>query len=107
MLDTTTNTWHWEQPQILGAGPCARTGHTATLVADNTIAIVGGWDPNVSGRSRNGHCECSQQLTRVGVGWGVVVCQDESDAKPFSDVFLLDTGACDASSCCRAAVLRC
>ena len=49
-----TSSWHWEQPQVLGEGPCARTGHTATLIGDDLIAFVGGWDPNVCAARRAG-----------------------------------------------------
>ena len=45
-IEGTTSTWRWYHPTVSGKPPRARTGHTATLLADQkTICIYGGWDP--------------------------------------------------------------
>ncbi|GMH78995.1 hypothetical protein TL16_g08001 [Triparma laevis f. inornata] len=41
--------WRWSNPNALGAGPSARTGHTAVALDDNNILIHGGWDPYAEG----------------------------------------------------------
>jgi hypothetical protein len=42
---TTTTTWRWTHPNVRGHPPKPRTGHSATLLADQkTICIFGGWD---------------------------------------------------------------
>jgi hypothetical protein len=56
--------WTWFHPCVVGRDrPCARTGHSATLVDERKILIFGGWDP------------------QTGTGAPTV----------FNDAFLLDT----------------
>lgn len=61
------DTWTWFHPCVVGTPPQARTGHSATLVDDCKILIVGGWDP----QSEDGAATAS--------------------TKVFSDGFLLNT----------------
>lgn len=43
----TTMHWRWSHPTATGKIPTARTGHSATVLADSkTVMIYGGWDPN-------------------------------------------------------------
>jgi N-acetylneuraminic acid mutarotase len=44
---SSNSKWQWTHPKVMGRAPAGRTGHSATLLADNkTICIYGGWDPN-------------------------------------------------------------
>lgn len=40
-----TTSWSWFHPCVVGDPPRARTGHTATLVDEHKVLVVGGWDP--------------------------------------------------------------
>jgi hypothetical protein len=45
--NNNNNKWQWTHPKVMGRAPASRTGHSATLLADQkTICIYGGWDPN-------------------------------------------------------------
>ncbi|TMW67100.1 hypothetical protein Poli38472_012216 [Pythium oligandrum] len=48
---TAPDTWTWFHPCVVGAPPCARTGHSATLVDNSKILIFGGWDPQSGANS--------------------------------------------------------
>jgi Galactose oxidase, central domain len=62
-IEGAHSTWKWFHPAVSGTPPKARTGHSATLLKDQTtICIYGGWDPS-----------------------------DDSEDNIFQDCFLLDT----------------
>lgn len=47
VLETNNNNWTWIDPLCSGDLPPPRTGHSATLLDDeSTILVYGGWDPN-------------------------------------------------------------
>jgi N-acetylneuraminic acid mutarotase len=47
LLECEEGTWRWTNPDVMGYKPSPRTGHSATVLSDNTtICIYGGWDPN-------------------------------------------------------------
>lgn len=64
IVSSGTTSWSWFHPCVVGDQPSARTGHSATLVDENKLLIVGGWDP------------------QSDAGGATVI---------FSDAFLLDT----------------
>ena len=71
VLETAGEKWRWTNIQASGKGPSPRTGHSATVLADNkTICFYGGWDPNGD--------EETQQVA------------DDGDLV-FDETFLLDT----------------
>ncbi|CAN0484570.1 unnamed protein product, partial [Laminaria digitata] len=42
--------WVWRCPEVVGAAPPSRTGHSAVLLPDgHTIVVHGGWDPEDEG----------------------------------------------------------
>ena len=46
-IEGAETTWKWFHPTVSGTPPAPRTGHSATLMADQrTICIYGGWDPS-------------------------------------------------------------
>lgn len=48
VLETDGTSWSWVNPSVSGCIPKVRTGHSATLLADQkTILVYGGWDPNM------------------------------------------------------------
>ena len=76
-IEGANTTWRWFHPTVNGSPPTARTGHSATLLADQkTICVYGGWDPSEDDGSKNAKQEDNL---------------NDDDEKIFSDSFLLDT----------------
>ncbi len=69
-LDITNRTWQWAQPQIEGVNPCARGGHTATLVTQEGMSAK----VIVFGGSYNGDSTEGYKYINTNRYWGKQKC---------------------------------
>jgi hypothetical protein len=77
------DTWSWHWPRVVGTGPRARTGATATAIGDRFVLVVGGWDPHEDRGGRGSHRPAARPAAaRGGAGGGAGAKRGADAAAP-------------------------